>query len=156
MVLANLQRSVTSGHPPVRPTNLHIGFPYIIIHIFRLKQMNNVCFGRYFRLHIVTEYITTHDAVFCSDNQVRTFQIKIHQCTVHYFLGTLGFGKCQGIIRQKFRCQLRSGVPLHRLPFQFRILCHRSIIICQWCEQTKIIGIRRNITWRHRQVVQII
>ena len=55
----------------------------------------------YFRLHIVTEYITTHDAVFCSDNQVRTFQIKIHQCTVHYFLGTLGFGKCQGIIRQK-------------------------------------------------------
>ena len=35
-------------------------------------------FRGYFRLHIPTENITAHDPVFRSNNQFRTFQIKIH------------------------------------------------------------------------------
>ena len=50
----------------------------IITHLLTLKQMNNVCFRGYFRLHIRTENITAHDPVFRSNNQFRTFQIKIH------------------------------------------------------------------------------
>ena len=43
---------------------------------------------------------------------------KTHQCTVHYFLGTLGFGKCQGIIRQKL-----VGVDTKKVKIKLFVYC---------------------------------
>ena len=119
VVLADLQRSVTTGHPPVGTADLYIGLTYIIIHVLRLEQVDNTGFRGYFRFHVATENITAHDAVFRSDYQLWFLQIKIHQCLIDQSIGTSGLGECQRVIRKKLRWQLRSGIQLHRLPFQF-------------------------------------
>ena len=94
VVLADLQRSATTGHPPVRTADLYICLTYIIIHVFRLEEMNDTGFWRYFRFYVATENITAHNAVFRSDYQFRFLQIKVHQCLIDYCIGTLGLGKC--------------------------------------------------------------
>ena len=120
VVLADLQRTVTSGNPPVRTADFHFCLAYIVAHFFRLEKMDNRCLRRNLRFHIPTEDITAHDTVFRGDNQFRMIEIKSHQCFIDRLIGTLGLRICQSIIRKKFRCQLfqvvGQRVKLYRFP----------------------------------------
>ena len=160
VVLADLQRTVTSGNPPVGAIDLHTCLPHIVAHFFRLEKMDDSCLRRNLRFHVTAEDVTAHDPVFSSDNQFRMIEIKIHQCFIDRLIGTCRPCVCQSIIWKKFRCQpgqlIRQRIKSHRFPVHFRILRHRSIIIGQWSKQTKIIGIGRNVTRRYRRVIQIV
>ena len=89
IVLGNLQRTVSTRHPPVGLVDNHVGFLLHSHHILLRKQFHDGRLGRNLLLYIILEYLPFHHLLLGHYNQIGTIHIRVQQRTVHQFVGSV-------------------------------------------------------------------
>ena len=119
MVLAQLQRPVAVGRPPVGLAELDSLMLHVLAHLLELEQVNQLFLGTGSRLHHVLVDGQAFEIILGDRHLLGVLQVDVHQCLVDHRRVLLAFDK-QRIVERKVACThlpkravaQRVGLPL--------------------------------------------